>query len=78
MTYEYHCQECDARILRVYPMGEFPREVPCECGGEASKVLEVVDFHLKGGGWTNGYDGGVGEAPSATNHKTSRNARTEK
>ncbi|MBW2122949.1 MAG: zinc ribbon domain-containing protein [Deltaproteobacteria bacterium] len=79
MIYEYRCPCCDRMTELITNGFRQPKTAKCvHCGARARRVISVCDFHLKGLGWTDGCDGGVGEAPTATNHKTVRNERTVK
>ncbi|WP_022850781.1 FmdB family zinc ribbon protein [Limisalsivibrio acetivorans] len=56
--YEYKCSSCGevTEMMEKITSDQNQKECP-KCGGEASRIMSVTSFQLKGGGWYNqGYD----------------------
>jgi putative FmdB family regulatory protein len=61
--FDFRCAECkEVFELLVPAANDKPRCPNCHLALERM-LPEHTTFHLKGGGWSRGADGGVGEAP---------------
>jgi len=60
--YVYCCDECGNEIEIMQSFGDQP---PLCCDKTMRRKISRCAFHLKGMGWTDGYNGGVGENPQA-------------
>ena len=61
-VYEYRCNTCNNQFELRQKFSDAPADSCPKCGGVVHKMVSVVAFSLKGGGW---YGDGYGAKPEA-------------
>ncbi len=47
--YEFKCEKCGKVYESIISLGV--REIECDCGGKAKRIMSCSNFVLKGPGW---------------------------
>jgi len=48
ILYDFQCTDCGAKSEAFGKMNDKDQQIPCECGGQARRVISPVRFKLEG------------------------------